>query len=91
MCGGHADIRGQRMTGPQRRPASERAFRELGPVMRWPGESPVWAAFRQTLHSAMPKLLSNGHKTPKEEMRELLDQVKPKALRERLLKVWAKW
>ena len=39
----------------------------------------------------MPKLLTNGHKTPKEEMRELLDQVKPKALRERLLKVWAKW
>ena len=79
------------MTGPQRRPASERAFRELGSVMRWQGESPVWAAFLQTLHSAMPKLLSNGHKTPKEEMRELLDQVKPRALRERLLKAWAKW
>ena len=36
----------------------------------------------------MPKLLTNGHKTPKEEMRELLSQVKPKALREQ---VWAKW
>ena len=47
--------------------------------------------FRQALHSAMPRLLTNGHKTPKEEMRELIDAVKPKALRERLLKVWAKW
>jgi integrase len=46
--------------------------------------------FRQALHSATPRLLTNGHKTPKEEMRELLDQVKPKALRERLVKVWAK-
>ena len=36
--------------------------------------------FRQTLQSAMPKLLTNGHKTPKEEMRELLETVKPKAL-----------
>jgi hypothetical protein len=27
---------------------------------------------------------------PREEMRELLEQVKPKELRERLLKVWAK-
>ena len=27
----------------------------------------------------------------KEEMREMLNEVKPKALRERLLKVWAKW
>jgi hypothetical protein len=47
--------------------------------------------FRQTLQSAMPRLLTNGHKTPKEEMRGLIDAVKPKALRERLLKVWAKW
>jgi hypothetical protein len=39
----------------------------------------------------MPKLLTKGHKTPKEEMRELIDSVKPKALRERLLQVWAKW
>ena len=46
--------------------------------------------FRQTLQSAMPKLLTNGHKTPKEQMREMLNEVKPKALRERLLKVWAK-
>jgi hypothetical protein len=49
------------------------------------------AGLRQTLQSAMPKLLTNGHKTPKEEMREPIDAVKPKALRERLLKVWAKW
>lgn len=47
--------------------------------------------FRQTLQSAMPKLLTNGHKTAKEEMRDLIDTVKPKALRERMLKVWAKW
>jgi hypothetical protein len=42
------------------------------------------------LHAATPRLLTNGHKTPKEEMRELLDQVKPEALRERLVKAWAK-
>jgi hypothetical protein len=42
------------------------------------------------LQAAMPNLLTNGHKTPKKEMRVMLDQVKPKALRERLLKVWAK-
>ena len=47
--------------------------------------------FRQTLQSAMPRLLTNGHKTPKEEMRELIAIVRPVALRERLLKVWAKW
>ena len=47
--------------------------------------------FRQALHSAMPKLLTNGHKTAKEEMRELIAIVRPVALRERLLKVWAKW
>ena len=46
--------------------------------------------FRQTLQFAMPKLLTNGHKAPKEEMRDILNEVKPKALRERLLKVWAK-
>ena len=46
--------------------------------------------FRQALHSAMPRLLTNGHKTPKEEMREMLATVRPVALRERLLKVWAK-
>jgi len=47
--------------------------------------------FRYMLESAMPKLLTNGHRTPKEEMRELLEQVKPTALRERLLKMWTKW
>lgn len=47
--------------------------------------------FRMALQSAMPNLLTNGHKTPKEEMRELLNGVKPKALRERMLKVWEKW
>jgi hypothetical protein len=39
----------------------------------------------------VPAPVTNGRKTPKEEMRELLDKVKPKAPRERLLKVWAKW
>ena len=43
------------------------------------------------LQSAMSKLLTNGHKTAKEQMRELIDWVKPKALRERMLKVRAKW
>jgi hypothetical protein len=46
--------------------------------------------FRLALQSAMPNLLTNGHKTPKEEMREMLGVVRPVALRERLLKVWAK-
>ena len=32
-----------------------------------------------------------AEKTPKEEMREMLATVRPVALRERLLKVWAKW
>jgi hypothetical protein len=56
------------------------------------GGSPqmIFEHCRQTLQSAMPNLLTNGHKTPKEEMREMLNEVKPKALRERLLKVWAK-
>jgi hypothetical protein len=38
----------------------------------------------------MPRLLTNGHKTAKEEMREMLNEVRPKPLRERLLKVWEK-
>lgn len=46
--------------------------------------------FRMALQSAMPNLLTNGHQTPKEEMREMLATVRPVALRERLLKVWAK-
>ena len=50
----------------------------------------ITSPFRQTLQSAMPRLLTNGHKTPKEEMRELIAIVRPVALRERLLKVWAK-
>ena len=50
--------------------------------------------------SAMPKLLSNAPSqqnpgeadiTAKEEMRELIATVRPVALRERMLKVWAKW
>jgi hypothetical protein len=38
-----------------------------------------------------PAPFTNGRKTPKEEMREVIDSVKPKAPRKRLLKVWAKW
>jgi integrase len=54
--------------------------------------------FRLALEGAMPKLLTMGNaerepkkaqvgegKSPKQEMRELLDKVKPKALREQLL------
>jgi len=47
--------------------------------------------FRQTLQSSTPRLLSNGHKTAKGEMPELIGEVKPKALRDRLLKVWGRW
>jgi hypothetical protein len=36
----------------------------------------------------MPKLLTNGPKSAKEEMRERLGQVKSKGLRERLVEVW---
>ena len=42
---GQTNFGGQRMTRPQRRPASLRAFPELGPVMRWPGEPPVSPVF----------------------------------------------
>ena len=31
--------------------------------------------FRQALQSAMPKLLTNGHKSPKDEMKEVLDKM----------------
>jgi hypothetical protein len=40
--------------------------------------------------SAMPRLLTNGHQAAKEEMPEMLNEVKPKPMRERLLKVWDK-
>ncbi len=40
--------------------------------------------------TAMPRLLTDEHKTPKEKMQEILNEVKPKALRERLLRVWEK-
>ena len=46
--------------------------------------------FRMALQSAMPNLLTNGHKTAKEEMRSLIDQIPQKKLRERMLKTWAK-
>jgi len=52
---------------------------------------PMSEHFRQTLQSSTPRLLSNGHKTAKGEMPELIGEVKPKALRDRLLKVWGRW
>jgi integrase len=36
--------------------------------------------FRRALQSAMPKLLTNGHKTPKEQMLEILGQISAKTL-----------
>jgi integrase len=33
-------------------------------------------AFRQALHAAMPKLLTNGQKSPKDEMREIIQGMK---------------
>lgn len=41
--------------------------------------------FRRALETAMPKLLTNGQKSPKEELRELMGQVKPKALGKKML------
>jgi hypothetical protein len=39
----------------------------------------------------MPKMLGEEISKPaKDEMRELIDQVKPKSLRDSLLNVWAK-
>jgi integrase len=46
--------------------------------------------FRRALQSAMPKLLTNGQMSSKDEMKALIDEVKPKALRQRLMGVWAK-
>ena len=49
-------------------------------------------AFRQALQSAMPKLLTNGQKSPKEEMREILAQMTAKTLKNdkaRLEKIFA--
>ena len=43
---GQTNLGGRRMTRPQRRPASLRAFPKPGLVMRWPGESPVSAVLR---------------------------------------------
>jgi hypothetical protein len=38
-------------------------------------------AFRQALQNAMPKLLTNGQKSPKEEMREILEGMTAKTLK----------
>jgi integrase len=49
-------------------------------------------AFRKALHAAMPKLLTNGQKSPKEEMREIIERLKTKTLKRdkaRLLKLLA--
>jgi hypothetical protein len=34
--------------------------------------------FRRALQSAMPKLLTNGHKTPKDQVLEILDRISSK-------------
>ncbi|MGO8929780.1 MAG: hypothetical protein ACLQU3_23180 [Limisphaerales bacterium] len=42
----------------------------------------------------MPKLLTNGLKSPKDEMKEILDGMTAKNWKKgkaRLLRVWAKW
>ena len=41
--------------------------------------------FRQALHDAMPKLLTNGQKTARDRMQDLIGQVKQKELREQML------
>jgi hypothetical protein len=45
-------------------------------------------AFRQALHAAMPQLLTNGRKSPKDEIRDIVQTATPKTWkrdRERLL------
>ena len=37
--------------------------------------------FRKALQSAMPKLLTNGHKSPKDEMKEVLEKLTAKNLK----------
>lgn len=50
-------------------------------------------AFRQALHAAMPKLLTNGQKSPKDEMQEIVKGMTAKNWKngkERLLALLAK-
>ena len=61
LCGGHADIGGQRMTGPRRRPANLRAFPKLGPVMRWPGGIACLGGFCEVEHSGV----GGRHRAPR--------------------------
>jgi integrase len=42
---------------------------------------PGQEAFRQALQTAMPKLLTNGQKSPKDEMREILAEMTKKSLK----------
>jgi hypothetical protein len=46
--------------------------------------------FRQALQSAMPKLLTNGHKSPKDEMREVIGKLTAKNLKARR-NCWRCW
>jgi hypothetical protein len=53
---------------------------------------PGQEAFRQALQSAMPKLLTNGQKSPKDEMREILSGMTAKTWKkdkERITKLLA--
>jgi len=53
---------------------------------------PGQEAFRQALQSAMPKLLTNGQKSPKDEMQEILSGMTAKTWKkdkERITKLLA--
>jgi hypothetical protein len=58
---GQTNIGGQRVTGPQRRPASLRAFPELGPVMRWPGGIAYLVGF----HAVERNGVGGRHRAPR--------------------------
>ncbi|MGZ4974570.1 MAG: tyrosine-type recombinase/integrase, partial [Limisphaerales bacterium] len=46
--------------------------------------------FRKALQSAMPKLLTKGQKSPKDKLRELINNVKEKGLKKAMLAEWEK-
>lgn len=46
--------------------------------------------FRKALESAMPKLLTNGKKSPKDQLLDLINKVKDKLLQKQMLTLWEK-
>jgi hypothetical protein len=46
--------------------------------------------FRKALETAMPKLLTNGQKSPKDELLTLINKVTQKGLKKAMLTVWDK-